>query len=99
MRTVAAVGRFEILLDDGHQVAILDSRDRVWRRPEDFKRACSSVELSFLQAGLRGLIERQEAERSGAPLEAFRDHMATLNACVLLNVDVPDRIRRYVEVL
>lgn len=92
--------RFDLLLEDGGRLQrIFDKRDAVARYPVDFRRACSSVELSFVQGALRRLIEQQADERGERPIQAFPEHMGALSACIQMNVDIPERMRRYAEAL
>lgn len=94
--------RFDLVIEDGGRSQwVYDKRDQVARIPREFKMACSRVELDFLQGALRRLIEQQEQERreSGVPLLEMPIHRAILNAAFGLNVDIPEHMRRYAEVL
>lgn len=92
--------RFDLVLEDGgRSQRIYDKRDMVARDPVYFRMACSRVELSFVQGALRRIIEQQADERGERPIQSFPEHMGALSACIKMNVDIPERMRRYAEAL
>lgn len=97
MKIARLTNRYELHFDPTDRSPIIRERGVYpGRRPKDLKH---SLERRELQVAVRKLFERQELERQerGAPLMALPAHIATLNAAIELNDDIPNYTRRYME--